>query len=155
MLECTKLASFQIVWKWLFLPQFPAAESVWMKDQQEELCLSKVLASLQLLCLFCGTAGIASFLCTVAGTWCSKGPDLSNCTSHWVTQVAQKVKRGCVNYTTEHQTNAVKIKHLVALFDLLLALFFLKQQRTGRGYISWKYSSAAKIQSGRVKKRAI
>lgn len=44
------------------------------------------------------TAGIASFLCTVAGTWCSKGPDLSNCTSHWVTQVAQKVKQECVSY---------------------------------------------------------
>uniref|UniRef100_A0A8C4IM11 Latrophilin-2 n=1 Tax=Dicentrarchus labrax TaxID=13489 RepID=A0A8C4IM11_DICLA len=41
-----------------------------------------------------GTRGIASFLCTVAGTWCSKGPDLSNCTSHWVTQVAQKIRSG-------------------------------------------------------------
>ncbi|KAF3699417.1 Adhesion G protein-coupled receptor L2 [Channa argus] len=28
------------------------------------------------------------------GTWCSKGPDLSNCTSHWVTQVAQKIRTG-------------------------------------------------------------
>lgn len=43
--------------------------------------------------LFCVAAGVASFLCTVAGTWCSKGPDLSNCTSHWVTQVAQKVRK--------------------------------------------------------------
>ncbi|XP_033959885.1 adhesion G protein-coupled receptor L2-like isoform X4 [Pseudochaenichthys georgianus] len=41
-----------------------------------------------------GTKGIASFLCTVAGAWCSKGPDLSNCTSHWVTQVAQKIRSG-------------------------------------------------------------
>nr|XP_057921669.1 adhesion G protein-coupled receptor L2-like isoform X10 [Doryrhamphus excisus] len=41
-----------------------------------------------------GTRGVASFLCTVAGTWCSKGPDLSNCTSHWVTQVAQKIRSG-------------------------------------------------------------
>ncbi|XP_071379757.1 adhesion G protein-coupled receptor L2-like [Centroberyx affinis] len=41
-----------------------------------------------------GTKGIASFLCTMAGTWCSKGPDLSNCTSHWVTQVAQKIRSG-------------------------------------------------------------
>ncbi|XP_028448452.1 adhesion G protein-coupled receptor L2b.1 isoform X2 [Perca flavescens] len=41
-----------------------------------------------------GTKGIASFLCTVTGTWCSKGPDLSNCTSHWVTQVAQKIRSG-------------------------------------------------------------
>ncbi|KAM9790047.1 adhesion G protein-coupled receptor L2b.1 [Syngnathus typhle] len=41
-----------------------------------------------------GTRGVASFLCTVAGSWCSKGPDLSNCTSHWVTQVAQKIRSG-------------------------------------------------------------
>uniref|UniRef100_A0A3Q1HQ29 Uncharacterized protein n=1 Tax=Anabas testudineus TaxID=64144 RepID=A0A3Q1HQ29_ANATE len=41
-----------------------------------------------------GTRGIASFLCTVTGSWCSKGPDLSNCTSHWVTQVAQKIRTG-------------------------------------------------------------
>ncbi|XP_055359980.1 adhesion G protein-coupled receptor L2-like isoform X13 [Betta splendens] len=41
-----------------------------------------------------GTKGVASYLCTVEGTWCSKGPDLSNCTSHWVTQVAQKIRTG-------------------------------------------------------------
>ncbi|XP_033993675.1 adhesion G protein-coupled receptor L2-like isoform X6 [Trematomus bernacchii] len=41
-----------------------------------------------------GTRGIASFLCTVAGAWCSKGPDLSNCTSHWVNQVAQQIRSG-------------------------------------------------------------
>ncbi|XP_061696272.1 adhesion G protein-coupled receptor L2-like isoform X2 [Syngnathoides biaculeatus] len=41
-----------------------------------------------------GTRGIASFLCTAAGNWGSKGPDLSNCTSHWVTQVAQKIRSG-------------------------------------------------------------
>uniref|UniRef100_A0A8C3B218 Si:ch1073-186i23.1 n=1 Tax=Cyclopterus lumpus TaxID=8103 RepID=A0A8C3B218_CYCLU len=41
-----------------------------------------------------GTRGIASFLCTVAGSWLAKGPDLSNCTSHWVTQVAQKIRSG-------------------------------------------------------------
>ncbi|KAM9719209.1 adhesion G protein-coupled receptor L2b.1 isoform 4-T6 [Menidia menidia] len=41
-----------------------------------------------------GTRGIATFLCTMAGSWCSKGPDLSNCTSHWVTQVAQKIRSG-------------------------------------------------------------
>ncbi|XP_060731084.1 adhesion G protein-coupled receptor L2-like isoform X3 [Tachysurus vachellii] len=42
-----------------------------------------------------GTRGIASYLCTaVSGTWNPKGPDLSNCTSHWVTQVAQKIRSG-------------------------------------------------------------
>lgn len=43
--------------------------------------------------LFCAAAGVASFLCTPAGTWQPKGPDLSNCTSHWVAQVAQKVRK--------------------------------------------------------------
>ncbi|MEQ2203881.1 Adhesion G protein-coupled receptor L2, partial [Xenoophorus captivus] len=68
-----------------------------MSDQQETLYPSKVLASLQLLCFFlslCAAAGTATFLCNMMGTWCSKGPDLSNCTSHWVTQVAQKIRSG-------------------------------------------------------------
>ncbi|KAA0701400.1 Adhesion G protein-coupled receptor L2 [Triplophysa tibetana] len=39
-----------------------------------------------------GTRGTASYLCVLStGTWNPKGPDLSNCTSHWVNQVAQKV----------------------------------------------------------------
>uniref|UniRef100_A0A671LW64 Adhesion G protein-coupled receptor L2-like n=1 Tax=Sinocyclocheilus anshuiensis TaxID=1608454 RepID=A0A671LW64_9TELE len=42
-----------------------------------------------------GTRGIALFLCTSAdGIWSPKGPDLSNCTSHWVAQVAQKIRSG-------------------------------------------------------------
>lgn len=79
-----------------------------MKDKQEKLYLSNILAPLQLLFLFCGTAGIASFLCTMAGTWCSKGPDLSNCTSHWVTQVAQKVKGEFVDHKNIAANNHVK-----------------------------------------------
>lgn len=36
--------------------------------------------------------GTASYLCAPStGEWHPKGPDLSNCTSHWVNQVAQKV----------------------------------------------------------------
>uniref|UniRef100_A0AAQ4PRT8 Uncharacterized protein n=1 Tax=Gasterosteus aculeatus aculeatus TaxID=481459 RepID=A0AAQ4PRT8_GASAC len=54
-----------------------------------------------------GTRGIASFLCSAAGSWCSKGPDLSNCTSHWVTQVAQKVKRGNVLVTQRRSTHSL------------------------------------------------
>lgn len=39
-----------------------------------------------------GTRGTASYLCMAStGTWNPKGPDLSNCTSHWVNQLAQKV----------------------------------------------------------------
>ncbi|XP_035276222.1 adhesion G protein-coupled receptor L2-like isoform X4 [Anguilla anguilla] len=42
-----------------------------------------------------GTRGTASFQCTrVTGTWSQKGPDLSNCTSHWVSQVDQKIRSG-------------------------------------------------------------
>ncbi|KAK0143788.1 Adhesion G protein-coupled receptor L2 [Merluccius polli] len=40
-----------------------------------------------------GTRGTASYLCVLStGAWHPKGPDLSNCTSHWVNQVAQKVE---------------------------------------------------------------
>ncbi|XP_016137587.1 adhesion G protein-coupled receptor L2 [Sinocyclocheilus grahami] len=39
--------------------------------------------------------GTASYLCVLStGTWNPKGPDLSNCTSHWVNQVAQKIRSG-------------------------------------------------------------
>ncbi|XP_076149703.1 adhesion G protein-coupled receptor L2b.1 isoform X2 [Alosa pseudoharengus] len=42
-----------------------------------------------------GTKGIASYLCSATtGAWNPKGPDLSNCTSHWVSQVAQKIRSG-------------------------------------------------------------
>ncbi|KAK7814023.1 hypothetical protein U0070_006301 [Myodes glareolus] len=39
--------------------------------------------------------GTASYLCMAStGTWNPKGPDLSNCTSHWVNQLAQKIRSG-------------------------------------------------------------
>ncbi|XP_030310717.1 adhesion G protein-coupled receptor L2 isoform X1 [Calypte anna] len=42
-----------------------------------------------------GTRGTASYLCVIlTGTWNPKGPDLSNCTSHWVNQLAQKIRSG-------------------------------------------------------------
>ncbi|XP_056121883.1 adhesion G protein-coupled receptor L2-like isoform X4 [Rhinichthys klamathensis goyatoka] len=42
-----------------------------------------------------GTRGMALFLCSAGdGIWSPKGPDLSNCTSHWVSQVAQKIRTG-------------------------------------------------------------
>ncbi|KAM7009271.1 adhesion G protein-coupled receptor L1-like isoform 1-T1 [Tautogolabrus adspersus] len=42
-----------------------------------------------------GSLGIASYQCmqTPVG-WTSRGPDLSNCTSPWVSQIAQKIKSG-------------------------------------------------------------
>uniref|UniRef100_A0A3B3BIP4 Adhesion G protein-coupled receptor L1a n=1 Tax=Oryzias melastigma TaxID=30732 RepID=A0A3B3BIP4_ORYME len=42
-----------------------------------------------------GSLGIASFQCLADGViWNPRGPDLSNCTSPWVSQVAQKIKSG-------------------------------------------------------------
>ncbi|XP_077474262.1 adhesion G protein-coupled receptor L1-like isoform X4 [Stigmatopora argus] len=42
-----------------------------------------------------GSLGIASFHCLAEQvTWNPRGPDLSNCTSPWVNQVAQKIKSG-------------------------------------------------------------
>lgn len=41
----------------------------------------------------CSTPGIASFQCMADQVmWNPRGPDLSNCTSPWVNQVAQKVR---------------------------------------------------------------
>lgn len=60
--------------------------------------------------------GTASYLCVLAnGTWHPKGPDLSNCTSHWVNQVAQKVCAGSVS-----------------LFSPRAELFLIKKNRGGR-----------------------
>uniref|UniRef100_A0A3B1IU22 Adhesion G protein-coupled receptor L1 n=1 Tax=Astyanax mexicanus TaxID=7994 RepID=A0A3B1IU22_ASTMX len=42
-----------------------------------------------------GSLGIASFQCMLSPMqWNPRGPDLSNCTSPWVNQVAQKIKSG-------------------------------------------------------------
>ncbi|XP_034044763.1 adhesion G protein-coupled receptor L1-like isoform X2 [Thalassophryne amazonica] len=42
-----------------------------------------------------GSLGIASYHCMLSPVgWSSRGPDLSNCTSPWVSQIAQKIKSG-------------------------------------------------------------
>ncbi|KAM3865117.1 adhesion G protein-coupled receptor L1-like [Diretmus argenteus] len=42
-----------------------------------------------------GSLGIASYQCMLSPVgWSSRGPDLSNCTSPWVNQIAQKIKSG-------------------------------------------------------------
>ncbi|KAJ8273968.1 hypothetical protein COCON_G00085930 [Conger conger] len=42
-----------------------------------------------------GTRGTASYLCERrTGLWTPQGPDLRNCTSHWVSQVDQKIRSG-------------------------------------------------------------
>uniref|UniRef100_A0A8C6WPK2 Adhesion G protein-coupled receptor L2a n=1 Tax=Neogobius melanostomus TaxID=47308 RepID=A0A8C6WPK2_9GOBI len=43
----------------------------------------------------CWWSGTASYLCVLStGAWHPRGPDLSNCTSHWVNQIAQKIRTG-------------------------------------------------------------
>ncbi|XP_063021905.1 adhesion G protein-coupled receptor L2 isoform X5 [Melospiza melodia melodia] len=60
-----------------------------------------------------GTRGTASYLCVVlTGMWNPKGPDLSNCTSHWVNQLAQKIRSGenaasLANELAKHTKGAV------------------------------------------------
>ncbi|KAL1005095.1 hypothetical protein UPYG_G00054440 [Umbra pygmaea] len=42
-----------------------------------------------------GSMGIASYQCVLSPVaWNPRGPDLSNCTSPWVSQIAQKIKSG-------------------------------------------------------------
>ncbi|XP_075903940.1 adhesion G protein-coupled receptor L1 isoform X2 [Nelusetta ayraudi] len=42
-----------------------------------------------------GSLGIASYQCVQSPVgWSSRGPDFSNCTSPWVSQIAQKIKSG-------------------------------------------------------------
>lgn len=51
------------------------------------------------------SAGIASYECmTSPVSWSSRGPDLSNCTSPWVSQIAQKV-----SYICTHLVQTVRI----------------------------------------------
>lgn len=52
------------------------------------------------------SAGIASYQCMQSPVgWSSRGPDLSNCTSPWVSQIAQKVSH---TQTHTHCANALK-----------------------------------------------
>lgn len=47
------------------------------------------------------SAGIASYQCMQSPVgWSSRGPDLSNCTSPWVSQIAQKVCQKCTHAHT-------------------------------------------------------
>uniref|UniRef100_A0A8C6PZF9 Adhesion G protein-coupled receptor L2 n=1 Tax=Nothobranchius furzeri TaxID=105023 RepID=A0A8C6PZF9_NOTFU len=58
-----------------------------------------------------GTRGTASYLCVLStGDWHPKGPDLSNCTSHWVNQVAQKV---CMSSKNKNKMCGVNSKSAV------------------------------------------
>lgn len=56
------------------------------------------------------SAGIASYQCMLSPVgWSSRGPDLSNCTSPWVSQIAQKVSLSlCLSLTYTCCANALK-----------------------------------------------
>ncbi|CAH2273577.1 adhesion G -coupled receptor L1 isoform X2 [Pelobates cultripes] len=98
-----------------------------------------------------GTRGIASFLCLPSlGVWNPRGPDLSNCTSPWVNQVAQKIKSGenAANIAgelarhTRGQIYAGDVTSSVRLLDQLLdildsqlqALRPMERESAGKNY---------------------
>uniref|UniRef100_A0A671LZF8 Adhesion G protein-coupled receptor L1a n=1 Tax=Sinocyclocheilus anshuiensis TaxID=1608454 RepID=A0A671LZF8_9TELE len=76
-----------------------------------------------------GSLGIASFQCLSSPVlWSPRGPDLSNCTSPWVNQVAQKIKSGenaaniaaeLVNHT-QGRIHAGDVSSSVRLIEQLL-----------------------------------
>ncbi|XP_040178494.1 adhesion G protein-coupled receptor L3 isoform X15 [Rana temporaria] len=39
-----------------------------------------------------GTVGVATYTCSSEGVWDTKGPDLSNCSSPWISHIGQKLK---------------------------------------------------------------
>lgn len=100
---------FQSLWERLFFLLYSlflcaAQHMSEYKIRAGESVFQWAVASLQ-PCLFCAAAGVASFLCTSAGAWHSKGPDLSNCTSHWVAQVAQKVRKIIIKRPTNQRSS--------------------------------------------------
>ncbi|KAB0397912.1 hypothetical protein E2I00_014534, partial [Balaenoptera physalus] len=95
--------------------------------------------------------GIASFQCLPAlGLWNPRGPDLSNCTSPWVNQVAQKIKSGenAANIASElarHTRGSIyagdvssSVKLMEQLLDILdaqlQALRPIERESAGKNY---------------------
>ncbi|XP_051967346.1 adhesion G protein-coupled receptor L2-like isoform X3 [Xyrauchen texanus] len=98
-----------------------------------------------------GTRGTASYLCVLStGSWNPKGPDLSNCTSHWVNQVAQKIRSGenaanLANELAKHTKGAIfagDISSTMRLMEQLVDILDAQLQElrpsekdsTGRSY---------------------
>uniref|UniRef100_A0A8C4RMI6 Adhesion G protein-coupled receptor L3 n=1 Tax=Erpetoichthys calabaricus TaxID=27687 RepID=A0A8C4RMI6_ERPCA len=77
-----------------------------------------------------GTIGVASYVCLTDGHWDSKGPDVSNCTSPWVNQIAQKLKAGEtaaiiareLSEQTKSQIHAGDITYTVKALDQVVDL---------------------------------
>uniref|UniRef100_A0A8C1L9K4 Adhesion G protein-coupled receptor L1a n=1 Tax=Cyprinus carpio TaxID=7962 RepID=A0A8C1L9K4_CYPCA len=102
-----------------------------------------------------GSLGIASFQCLSSPVlWNPRGPDLSNCTSPWVNQVAQKIKSGenaaniaaeLVNHT-QGRIHAGDVSSSVRLIEQLLDILDAQLQalRPGnkesaaRNYNKWQ-----------------
>uniref|UniRef100_A0A671LTB6 Adhesion G protein-coupled receptor L1a n=1 Tax=Sinocyclocheilus anshuiensis TaxID=1608454 RepID=A0A671LTB6_9TELE len=102
-----------------------------------------------------GSLGIASFQCLSSPVlWSPRGPDLSNCTSPWVNQVAQKIKSGenaaniaaeLVNHT-QGRIHAGDVSSSVRLIEQLLDILDAQLQalRPGnkesaaRNYNKWQ-----------------
>uniref|UniRef100_A0A671T5L2 Adhesion G protein-coupled receptor L1a n=1 Tax=Sinocyclocheilus anshuiensis TaxID=1608454 RepID=A0A671T5L2_9TELE len=102
-----------------------------------------------------GSLGIASFQCLSSPVlWNPRGPDLSNCTSPWVNQVAQKIKSGenaaniaaeLVNHTQGHihagdvSSSVRLIEQLLDILDAQLqALRPGNKESAARNYNKWQ-----------------
>ncbi|XP_077331912.1 adhesion G protein-coupled receptor L3 isoform X4 [Lithobates pipiens] len=77
-----------------------------------------------------GTVGVATYACSSEGVWNTKGPDLSNCSSPWISHIGQKLKsletaaniaRELSEHTRGH-LNAGDITYSVRAMDQLVDL---------------------------------
>ncbi|XP_073451171.1 adhesion G protein-coupled receptor L3 isoform X8 [Aquarana catesbeiana] len=77
-----------------------------------------------------GTVGVATYTCSSEGVWNTKGPDLSNCSSPWISHIGQKLKsletaaniaRELSEHTRGH-LNAGDITYSVRAMDQLVDL---------------------------------
>lgn len=98
-----------------------AREIMWFKTRQGQTAKQP--------CPF-GTVGVATYTCSSEGVWSTKGPDLSNCSSPWISHIGQKLKsletaaniaRELSEHTRGH-LNAGDITYSVRAMDQLVDL---------------------------------
>ncbi|KAJ8795438.1 hypothetical protein J1605_018453 [Eschrichtius robustus] len=99
-----------------------AREIMWFKTRQGQMAKQPCPA---------GTIGVSTYLCLAPdGIWDPQGPDLSNCSSPWVSHITQKLKSGetAANIArelaeqTRNHLNAGDITYSVRAMDQLVGL---------------------------------
>eukprot|EP00070_Physeter_catodon_P024623 XP_023987744.1 adhesion G protein-coupled receptor L3 isoform X13 [Physeter catodon] len=99
-----------------------AREIMWFKTRQGQMAKQPCPA---------GTIGVSTYLCLAPdGIWDPQGPDLSNCSSPWVSHISQKLKSGetAANIArelaeqTRNHLNAGDITYSVRAMDQLVGL---------------------------------